>query len=1775
MKNLLPSGRTSQSRAIITGFLVLVFAMLFASREPARTPETGSLSAAYSHGVFRASMPYDANRSGAGYLTIEILDPNEAAIGHITKAVEARAGGGVWRAELPLDKPIAAEDLVWHRLRYRFRYQGERQFAVDRLQAISRILRNPVIHLIAQSSYLAGSAAGVRLIVTDSQNAVLPGGGSVRIDLQAPKRESQRLFIGSLDKRGTADAQFLFPRGLAGNYSLHFAVDTPFGSTDFNQPIRLDHRVSILLTTEKPVYQPGQSIHIRALALDRSDHRAAAHRKLTFEIEDSRGNKVFKTVTQTDSYGIASAEFTLADEVNLGAYPLRAVLDDPSDESPNTAEISLNVQKYVLPKFKVALELSAPGSKSKHGYRPGDHVTGTVRANYFFGKPVDRAEIGVKASGMDVALFEAGVSNGRTGADGAYRFDIALPAYFAGHPLSLGAARVLIEATVKDSVGHSESRGEPILVSQSPLLITAIPEGGALASGIENQVFILTAYPDGAPVQASLRVRMAGSPVITAATDAGGVAVVPVNARPGETKLDIEARSAEGEHASVSVPLEARAGSDQILLRAERAVYRVGDRMQFKIISTKQRGSIYLDLIKDGQTVATRDLDLVNGQATADFAAAPELAGTIEVNAYLFGQDAVAVGDHRIVFVQPADELKVETVLDCPSYKPGTEARIAFRVTDAKGQGVQAALGLEIIDEAVFALTEKQPGFAKVFFYLEQEIMKPRYEIHSLDLSHSITSAASAASSQAAQHDRAARALFSATELVNDKTVTADFGRSLLQIKSGEYTARYAARVDGQVARIAEAMTSALRKNPKLGDNLDELLASLQTPGHPDLRDPWGRPLRLTTSQNGSSLGYILVASAGPDGEFDTEDDLVATLQVRGRAGAVTKVGGFEIKMEHQRGPSNGFAQVVGTIRDQADGLVSGATINMRNSKAGKLLIATANAQGEFTFSGLAAGVYTVQASSPGFETASTSVTLAARDRAILDCTLKVGWVSQQVVVASQFIKSGIAVGGAAGAVGGDRFARTDGTHLGTGNTPLPAPMPLFLRKQFAGNTRMAMLAPVSITGAQAPHVRSYFPEALYINPEIITDRDGRAAITVPLADNITTWRLGILASTPRGVLGNSASSLKVFQDFFADLDLPVTLTQGDQVSIPVAIYNYSGSAGKVQVKLQPEDWFSLVSDAPAKTVNVVAGAVSGSQFTIEAKRIGKFKLTLTANMAGASRRADIVVREIEVVPNGREQDDAFNGRLETAVRQEVNFPPASIPEARAIFVRLYPGPLSQVVEGMDSLLRMPFGCFEQTSSATYPNVLALDYMKRARKLTPEVHAKAEGYIANGYQRLLTFEVPGGGFSWFGNAPANKVLTSYGLMEFSDMAKVYEVDQRLIERTQQWLVSQQQADGSWKPDQSFINEGATNRYNTNLLRITAYVGWSLVDTGFHGLALNKAKQYVDSHLSAGADAYTLAVVANFAADETDRAFANRAMKLLLDARTEKGEQVWWNTEETAVFATGKSAAVETTALAAQALLKSGQSAEVIRKAMNYITGAKDASGTWGTTQATVMALRALLRATNAGIAAKGSIQLVWNGKPAATLELTDENNDLLHQVVLKGGGMQSTNVVEIRFTGRGGVAYQVASRSFLPWKEKPDGEPLSIDVTYDRTRLTQDDIATATATVRNNLDKTAKMVMVDLGIPPGFELLTEDLETYQEKSAARASGRLEKFNLTSTQAILYFDSIAPGDVFELPFRLRAKYPIRAQTFASRVYEYYDPGVTSSAKPIQLQVLSRR
>ena len=141
-----------------------------------------------------------------------------------------------------------------------------------------------------------------------------------------------------------------------------------------------------------------------------------------------------------------------------------------------------------------------------------------------------------------------------------------------------------------------------------------------------------------------------------------------------------------------------------------------------------------------------------------------------------------------------------------------------------------------------------------------------------------------------------------------------------------------------------------------------------------------------------------------------------------------------------------------------------------------------------------------------------------------------------------------------------------------------------------------------------------------------------------------------------------------------------------------------------------------------------------------------------------------------------------------------------------------------------------------------------------------------------------------------------------------------------------------------------------------------------------------------------------------------------------------------------------------------------------------------------------------------GAEARGTVEVLLNGVKTETLEVTKENNDLLHQFVLPHLSAADDNQVELRFTGEGGMAYQIAGQYFVPWRKVAGQDLLAIEVKYDRTRLAQTEVATATATIANKTDAIAKMVMVDLGIPPGFDLMSEDLQAMVEKTADAKSG---------------------------------------------------------------------
>src|SRR5919108_6622835 len=197
----------------------------------------------------------------------------------------------------------------------------------------------------------------------------------------------------------------------------------------------------------------------------------------------------------------------------------------------------------------------------------------------------------------------------------------------------------------------------------------------------------------------------------------------------------------------------------------------------------------------------------------------------------------------------------------------------------------------------------------------------------------------------------------------------------------------------------------------------------------------------------------------------------------------------------------------------------------------------------------------------------------------------------------------------------------------------------------------------------------------------------------------------------------------------------------------------------------------------------------------------------------------------------------------------------------------------------------------EQTSSAAYPNILVANYVKKARVANAsEFLMKSEQFLNVGYQKLLTFERPGGGFDWWGNGEPLVWLSAYGLQEFNDMAKVYPVDRGVIERTQRWLMKQQAPDGTWSKIGATHGESIERMGDPKLL-LTSYVAWSLLDSMPRTPAwrksedyrrLRRAVEYVREQAPRADNAYVLALAANALAawDAKDEATGEALTKVL-------------------------------------------------------------------------------------------------------------------------------------------------------------------------------------------------------------------------------------------------------------------------------------------------------
>jgi uncharacterized protein YfaS (alpha-2-macroglobulin family) len=676
------------------------------------------------------------------------------------------------------------------------------------------------------------------------------------------------------------------------------------------------------------------------------------------------------------------------------------------------------------------------------------------------------------------------------------------------------------------------------------------------------------------------------------------------------------------------------------------------------------------------------------------------------------------------------------------------------------------------------------------------------------------------------------------------------------------------------------------------------------------------------------------------------------------------------------------------------------------------------------------------------------------------------------------------------------------------------------------------------------------------------------------------------LASTQDGRIGSTTAGLRVFQEFFVDLNLPQALTVGDEVSVPVGVFNYLPNSQDVTLQVSEEFWFELLEDAE-QTITIASNDITVVYFPIRVKEFGTYPFTVTAF---GTTLSDAIQKPVRVFPDGKQifftESDQMNADSPASV--VVDIPDEAIAGSQTLSVKIYPGMVSQVVEGLDSILQMPNGCFEQTSSTTYPNVLVMDYLQTSGDISPEIQFKAEDFINIGYQRLTTFEVDGGGFSLFGDAPASILLSAYAVQEFSDMSRVHGVDQNLIDRTAQWLLDQQNPDGFWGADNTWVEGTFVSGPQGDATITTAYVMWSLARAGIvNDYRFEQGLSFLQQNLSSVTDAYALGLVAN-ALVEAGNAYgqtgiADEALNRLASMAQKDGDVIFWQNEgNTFMGGYGDVGQLEATALATLAFIRAGKHLDLAEGGLLFLVQNKDSFGNWQTTQTTILSLQNFIESAKVSSENIDATITVSLGNQTRTVQATAENYDVM-QVVTFDDVSLGANDLQISVEGEGRFMYQVTGSYYLPWQVVPEyaeelelEQAVTVDVTYDRTELQVDD--TVNVDVDVSLDVPggrADWALIDLGVPPGFSVNSEDLSAlvtfYDDIPESYDQPTIERYELTGRQILVYISNLSEGKPLHFSYRLTAKFPLRAQTPASNAYDYYNPQVAGEDAPQLLVV----
>ncbi len=1492
-------------------------------------------------------------------------------------------------------------------------------------------------------------------------------------------------------------------------FSILLLVCTIISHTSFAQPTDyVSAKEKIYIHTNHVFFKPGEQLFFKLYLVNAKDQTpSTVSASVNVEVLNPSGNVIQKLSYKAEN-GYTEGSYDFPEGTVGGIYKLKAYTTWMQNEKDSTFFIKeITVQKVMAP--RVLMKLDFP----KKGYGAGDEVMADFSMRSLDNQPIKdkQANYTVSIGGKVI-----GTSTFKTNYQGKAQVTFSLPK-------ELTTNDGLLNITINhDAYTEAISRSIPIVLNKIDLQF--MPEGGTLVEGLSTNIAFKALNENGkaADIKADVMDNK-GNTVASFESyhfGMGSFAFTPQHGLFYKVKITSPTNIA----AEYALPMALPNGVVMNLQQEKNEV----------LVTLKSTTDMELKLIGQTKNVGffSKDISLKKGEQLIRVDANKFPAGIAQFTLYTAGAMPLA---ERLVFLNSDKVLQVKITTDKEKYQPRERVTMTLKTLDDKGQPIASNFSMAVVDDKLWSYADDKQDHILSWLLLSSElkgkIEEPQFyfkkeeakAIPALDLlmltngyryfqfieyvqennklKYTPDLGSVLSGTIVNKFNEPVRAtVFLVSYYANSKAIKMKtdedgvFCFPNLAPRNSYYILAKAEKDKEEV--VIKVEQNGIGYNPikakmlkKINMENDKDFAAIK---------PFVQPLKQELQKQGKDMRFDRdFAAFGKEAQL--EDVVVTGFGVQRRAdmvGSVAKVNAKEIEN-----------LPLGNVGQALQGRLAGVQVmqggnpgdiaNIRIRGAASL---TGNNEPLFVLNGIPMDRFSINNLNPN-DIESIDVLKDASATAIY------GARGANGVIAIQ-----------------SRKLRNERININLSKKSFFSSLPVYSN---APTYAIARRFYAPMYQSLETEERSDFRETIYWNPVVQTDRTGTAKIEFWNSDATTTFRAIAEGIAFNGKLGRAEATYAVQNAITVDAKIPPYLTVGDKALVPLNIKNNTGTA--MEIFIEVDSIAKVQLGKYDKQVTLEAG--KAKQLLVPVEALAAMKGTMRFSISGQFSTETLAL-PIEATGKGFPIIETYSGNTSTKHHFNIN---KMIPGSLQSELKLFKNVEGRLLDGIESMLQEPYGCFEQTSSSTYPNIFVLKYLRESNKSNPAIEKKALGYIEAGYKRLIGFETKEDGFEWFGHSPAHEALTAYGLLEFTDMQEFIQVDKSMLERTKQFLMKRRNGDGTFK-----IAPGGYDRFASVPNKIAnIYIVYALTQAGV-GKEIQLEYATAVKQAIASKDGYQMAMMALAASNMHNEGDFAKLMDLLNDSYSKTNLA----SETSVVNSRDASLRVEALALYSMALAKEkSPKVEVMAATISKILNEKSYYG-YGSTQATVLALDAVV--TYSKLVGK-----ITEEEATVNFLVNDKKAELGNTVASTLSDGENTFAINYS-NPKQAIPYQlqVSYNTFTPPNSSKAELKLSTKLLANRTKVGE--TVRMEIEVRNDKAILQPMAIAKIGIPAGLSTQPWQLKEIMERN------QVAYYEIFDNYLVLYWMGFAVGETKKINLDLKAEIPGTYKAKASNTYLYYTP-----------------